>query len=73
MNARQLLDPLGNAIGAFCLFAGIAGFILAAHYTPDQADRERAADVARWLDEGCNTDTDCERMESEIGLDHLTR
>lgn len=67
----HLLDPLGNAVGAALLFTGIMGLVAMLHYIPDAADQERAADVARWLDEGCSTDTDCEQMERAIGLDHL--
>lgn len=68
MTRRELLDPLANALGAAFLFCGVAGLVAGLHYTPDRADQERAADIQRWLDEGCTTDSDCEAMERTVGL-----
>lgn len=46
MNAHQLLDPIGNAIGALCLFSGIVGSTFAWHYMPAAAVRPLLDGVA---------------------------
>lgn len=55
MTRRPLFDPLGNYLAAIFAVVTMAG--LAVAITASMADER-----GRWLAQGCNTDTDCERM-----------